>query len=282
MTSLFCVYRPKLSKIISQPFTTTVSILNVTLAYAVCEILICSEVVIIPSVKCFKYDTSQKVQIFKEKKARNLTQFYKEQDKPSKQKSLYQEEIHWRKVTTQKYKQNIDYTRIEGHLRIVNASNDSHLTGVILPVIGSRPSHYPQKACYQKDTHSQLTATHALVQGLKESKQTIIDFEDQGLVSSEEVWTSPVIYPPPCKSECNALGIYTADEGSNTKHIVLAIITESYSRRWRRLTILESELWLWSSIVWRLDYRRRQNERFIQTHILEIFHQIWTNARSVT
>ena len=33
----------------------------------------------------------------------------------------------------------------------------------------------------------------AQVQGLKESRQTIRGDEDRGIVSSEEVWTSPVI-----------------------------------------------------------------------------------------
>ena len=39
----------------------------------------------------------------------------------------------------------------------------------------------------------------AQVQGLKESRLTIRGDEDRGIISSEEVWTSPVMYsPPPC------------------------------------------------------------------------------------
>ena len=45
---------------------------------------------------------------------------------------------------------NFDFTTIADRLTTVSCNNENHLTGVVKPVYGILPSHYPQKLCNQK------------------------------------------------------------------------------------------------------------------------------------
>ena len=73
----------------------------------------------------------------------------------------------------------------------------------------------------------------ALVQGLKEFRLTFRGDEDRGLVSSEMVWTSPVIYNVVPTAllvnvQCVRKDMYKAVEGPSTRTIVLLMINWSY------------------------------------------------------
>ena len=86
--------------------------------------------------------------------------------------------------------------------------------------------------------------------------------------------------------QCFRKGLHKAVDGPITRPIFLSVITGSYCRRRRRFTISNKTRWnalcIWSSLVCKLDYRRRQGERFILTHILGTkYHQISTEVRSL-
>ena len=85
--------------------------------------------------------------------------------------------------------------------------------------------------------------------------------------------------------QCFRKDLYRAVEGPNTKLIDLSIITGSYFRRLRRLTIFKpDETKLASHLtLLRLDHRRKPGARFLQKHILEtIFHQLTFKVQSMT
>ena len=71
--------------------------------------------------------------------------------------------------------------------------------------------------------------------------------------------------------QCLMNDLYKALEGPSTRSIVLSIITGSYLRRRRRVTILESDETKFAShltLLCRLGHRRRSDERFLQNYIL--------------
>ena len=71
--------------------------------------------------------------------------------------------------------------------------------------------------------------TRAQVQGLEESRLIIRGHKDQGLVSSEKVWTSPVIYGSPNtlfgRVQFFRKDLYKAVEGQRKTPVVLSMIT---------------------------------------------------------
>ena len=80
----------------------------------------------------------------------------------------------------------------------------------------------------------------AQVQGLKESRITIREDEDRGLVSFEEVKSRHIVPNALLVIvQCVKKDIYMAVEGPSTRPIVLSMINGSYFRR--RLTILEPD-----------------------------------------
>ena len=110
----------------------------------------------------------------------------------------------------------------------------------------------------------------AQVKGLKESRLSIRGDEDQGLVSSEEVWTSPSNSPHRLVSRvlCLRRDLYKAVEGPHT---------DILSSRWTLGHYFHIEgVWLFSSPtrpnsirVWpfcvcTLNHRRRAVEIFLQ------------------
>ena len=137
----------------------------------------------------------------------------------------------------------------------------------------------------------------AWAQTLKESRLTIRGDMDRCLVSSEEVWTTPPYSPRRLVRQSAMLKerYVKTVEGTSTRPMVISMITGSYSRRRRHMTSkfalhnVETNLsWTclvsgllsfehpsvllfcpWSSLVCRLDHRRRPRERFLPKHILE-------------
>ena len=85
--------------------------------------------------------------------------------------------------------------------------------------------------------------TRAQVQRLKEFLLTITEDEDQGLVSSEEVWTSPLYSSQRLvsQSQRSRKDLYKAVEGPCTRPIVLSMITTSNLRRRRCFIVFEPD-----------------------------------------
>ena len=122
-------------------------------------------------------------------------------------------------------------------------------------------------------------------QGLKESRLTIRGDEDQGLVSSEKVWTHT---PHRLVRQSATLLERSIQSCRRANHKTYRPFDDhwSYFRHRSRLTIFEihktKKMRLWPSLVCRLDHRSKPVEIFLQKHILEtIVHQIWTKARSM-